>query len=175
MSGSLIRHDVLPVGVGYLLVMGALAIGLWLIRRRPGDAAASSGQDREAAAAVGSGAREAAAPVGTVGPAGAIGRAPGWGRLIRYYLGTAIGGYLLLMAVVILYYYGVARVGGPFIESAFTGCALLIALTTPVYALASWLAGRRRARARPRTPAGGPHPGSGPGSAGAPPAPTAPS
>jgi hypothetical protein len=61
--------------------------------------------------------------------------------------GTVIGGYLLLMAVVILYYYGVARVGGAFIESAFTGCALLIALTTPVYALASWLTAGRRDRA----------------------------
>jgi Family of unknown function (DUF6256) len=161
MSGSLIRHDVLPVGVGYLLVMGALGTGLWLIRHRPGDAAAAgSGPDRrEAAAAAASGEREAAA---AAGPVGAAGPAPGWGRLIRYYLGTAVGGYLLLMAVVILYYYGVARVGGPFIESAFTGCALLIALTTPVYALASWLAERRRARACPRTPADGSHPGSGP-------------
>jgi hypothetical protein len=66
------------------------------------------------------------------------------GTSCRHYAGTAIGGYLLLMAVVILYYYGVARVGGAFIESAFTGCALLIALTTPVFALASWLAECRR-------------------------------
>jgi hypothetical protein len=71
-------------------------------------------------------------------------------RLARRYAGTAIGGYLLLMAVVILYYYGVARVGGAFIESAFTGCALLIALTTPVYALASWLTAGRRDRAARR-------------------------
>lgn len=41
-------------------------------------------------------------------------------------IGTAVGGYLLLMAVVIAYYYGVARVGGDFIQSAFTGTALLI-------------------------------------------------
>jgi hypothetical protein len=47
---------------------------------------------------------------------------------------------------VILYYYGVARVSGPFIVSAFTGCALLIGLSTPVFALASWLDARRRAR-----------------------------
>ncbi len=64
------------------------------------------------------------------------------------------------MAVVILYYYGVARVRGAFIESAFTGCALLVGLTAPLFLLASWLAERRRARARPRTPADGPHPGS---------------
>ena len=60
------------------------------------------------------------------------------------------------MAVVVLYYYGVARVGGTFIASAFTGCALLIALSTPVFALASWLTERRRARSpadrEPSTP-----------------------
>ena len=77
----------------------------------------------------------------------------GWTGLARRYAGTALGGYLLLMAVVILYYYGVARVGGPFIASAFTGCALLIALSTPVFALASWLDGHRRAR--PGRKAGG--------------------
>jgi hypothetical protein len=83
----------------------------------------------------------AAEPVGTAGTAGPR---PAWLRLARHYAGTAIGGYLLLMAVVILYYYGVAQVGGAFIVSAFTGCALLIALSTPVFALASWLAERRR-------------------------------
>jgi hypothetical protein len=134
MSSSLIRHDVLPVGVGYLLVMGALGTGLWLIRRQHGGgAAAGSRQDPEAVAAAGP-------TASTAGP-----RA-GWFRLARRYAGTAIGGYLLLMAVVILYYYGVARVGGAFIESAFTGCALLIALATPVFALASWLAERYRDR-----------------------------
>ncbi len=121
MPSSLIRSDLLPVGVGYLLVMGALGTGLWLIRRRPGDGAAAAGPG-----------------------AAAAGPPPGWLRLARHYAGTAIGGLLLVMAVVILYYYGVARVGGAFIESAFTGCALLIALATPVFALASWLAERRR-------------------------------
>jgi len=45
--------------------------------------------------------------------------------------GTAVGGYLLLMAVVIVYYYGVARVAGDFITSAFTGTAMLIGLAMP--------------------------------------------
>ncbi|MGH3070202.1 MAG: DUF6256 family protein, partial [Streptosporangiaceae bacterium] len=130
MTSSLIRHDVLPVGVGYLLVMGALGAGLWVIRRH-GDAAAAGRRDREAGAAA-----------GTAGPRS------GWPRLIRHYLGTAIGGYLLLMAVVILYHYGVTRVGGAFITSAFSGCALLIALATPVFLVASGLAEhRRRSRA----------------------------
>ncbi len=152
MSGSLARHDVLPVGIGYLLLMGALALGSWLSRRRPGDVTAAGSRDRDTGAAPGPRDREPdapACPAGTAGAAGTAGTAgarPGWRRLIRHYAGTAAGGYLLLMAVVILYYYGVARVAGAFIESAFTGCALLIGLATPVFALASWLAERRRAR-----------------------------
>ena len=147
MPSSLIRQDVLPVGVGYLLVMGALGTGLWLIRRH-GDTAVSP--DREASPATGT----ASPATGTAGPPA------DWSRLIRRYLGTALGGYLVLMAVVILYYYGVARVGGAFIASAFSGCALLIALATPVFLAASWVAERRRSRAarvsgsgrRPGTP-----------------------
>lgn len=142
MSSSLIRHDVLPVGVGYLLLMGALGAGLWLIRRQQGDAAATGPVEASAAPR------------------------PDWLRLARHYAGTAIGGYLLLMAVVVLYYYGVARVGGAFVASAFTGCALLIALSTPVFALASWLTERWR---RPGRRAGRQHGGQSAG----PPAPRA--
>ncbi len=133
MSSSLIRHDVLPVGVGYLLLMVALGAGLWLVRRPHDDASAT-----------GSAGRRRARPPGR--SAAAAAPRPDWLRLARHYAGTAVGGYLLLMAVVILYYYGVARVGGAFIVSAFTGCALLIALSTPVFALASWLTERRRRR-----------------------------
>ena len=138
MPPGLLRQDVLPVAVGYLLVMGALAAGLRLLRR-DGDPAAAR------RAGPGAAARRA-------------GPAAGWRRLARHYAGTALGGYLVLMAVVVLYYYGVVRVGGAFIWSAFTGCALLIALSTPVFALASWLAERRpgqpgRPPAAPGSPA----------------------
>jgi hypothetical protein len=141
MPSSLLRQDVLPVAVGYLLLMGALAAGLRLLRRDGGPA----GTGRDGAPGPASG---RPGPPGIPGPPAA-----GWTGLARRYAGTALGGYLLLMAVVILYYYGVARVGGPFIASAFTGCALLIALSTPVFALASWLDGHRRAR--PGRKAGG--------------------
>ena len=172
MPSSLLRQDVLPVAVGYLLLMGALAAGLRLLRRDGGPAGAGRDgcprtRSREAGAArdpraSGSapGQPEIPGPAGIPGPAESSGPpgipggpAAGWTGLARRYAGTALGGYLLLMAVVILYYYGVARVGGPFIASAFTGCALLIALSTPVFALASWLDVRRRAR--PGRKAGG--------------------
>jgi hypothetical protein len=34
-SSSLIRQDLVPIVSGYVLLMGALAIGLWLSRRAP--------------------------------------------------------------------------------------------------------------------------------------------
>lgn len=70
----------------------------------------------------------------------------GWPGLIRKVAGT-VGGYLLLMAVVVGYCQGVARVGDRFLASAFTGCALLIGTTLPIFLTASWLAERRRTRA----------------------------
>jgi Family of unknown function (DUF6256) len=124
-SSALIRQDVLPLAVGYALLMAALAAGLMLLRRRP--------------AVPGPGPSQAASADGAAGPV-----ARGWLRLVRHVAGTAAGGYLLLMAVVVGYYFGVARVSGNFIESAFTGCALLIGLSSPVFAAATWLVERRR-------------------------------
>ena len=79
------------------------------------------------------------------------GQRTGWAALVRRVAGTVVGGYLLLMAVVVAYYFGVARVGPGFLESAVTGTALLLGLAAPVFAALSWLAERRaRARARDR-------------------------
>jgi hypothetical protein len=72
---------------------------------------------------------------------------------------TFVGGYLVLMAVVLAYYFGVARVSGNFLESAVTGCGLLLGLSAPLFLAASWLADRRdrrRARRGPRPPAPAP-------------------
>ena len=131
LSSALIRQDVLPLAVGYALLMAALAAGLVLSLRRP----AVPGQRPSPAASAAS-----AVPADSAaGPA-----ARGWLRLVRHVAGTAVGGYLLLMAVVVGYYFGVARVSGNFIEGAFTGCALLIGLSSPVFAAATWLVVRRR-------------------------------
>jgi hypothetical protein len=122
-SSQLLRQDVLPLSVGYALLMGALAVGLLLVRRSAGGRGAQPPAEQEAAAA-----------------------RPGWRRLARHVLGTYVGGYLLLMAVDIGYYYGVARVSGNFIESAFTGGAMLIGLSVPVFLALSWLSEHRNAR-----------------------------
>lgn len=70
----------------------------------------------------------------------------GWPAFVREILVTAVGGYLTLMAVVIGYYYGVARLGGNFIADAFGGSAMLIGLAFPVFLAASWISERRRRR-----------------------------
>jgi Family of unknown function (DUF6256)/Family of unknown function (DUF6186) len=124
------RQALVPMAAGYLILMSALALGLRRLYRPP-SAQAGSGQ-----------------PAGP-GPAGSQ---PGSDRaaLARHVTCTVVGGYLLLMAVVVAYYYAVARVGPGFLQSAVTGTALLIGLAAPVFAAASWLAERlRRRRGRP--------------------------
>jgi Family of unknown function (DUF6256) len=138
MSSSLITQDVGPMVVGYALVMGALAIGLRVVRR--------SGSKPEADAPA-----TAGTPATGPGGRGRAGRArlsvvnrlrPGWPRLIAHCVTTAVGGYLLLMIVIILYYFGVAPISGNFVPSAFTGCLLLVGLSLPVFLALSWLVER---------------------------------
>lgn len=105
---------------GYLLVMGYLGLGLLIMRRRP------VRRWRRAQRIV-----------------PALGR-NGWPALVRQVAGTGLGGYVVLVAVAVGYYYGVARLGGRFLLSAVTGPALLIGLTLPAFLFASWVATRRR-------------------------------
>jgi hypothetical protein len=169
-SSSLIRQDLVPMVVGYVLIMGALAIGLRIVRRsgRAADAgpAAVGAESTGAKGAVGSrppaGARAtgsepiargatapAPAPESPVTPKSrllaAVAREPGWRRLAVFSLGTAVGGYLLLMVVIIAYYVGIGvpHSAGTFVPSAFSGCAMLIGLAAPVFAALSWLAARK--------------------------------
>ena len=125
MSSQLLRQDLIPMVGGYLIVMAVLGAGL-RVTLRPGTAA-----------------RHGLPSPASAGPLR-------WRRLAAHVAGTAVGGYLLLMLVVLGYYYAVARVGGAFIRSAFTGCAMLIGLAAPVFALASWLTERHLHPRRPR-------------------------
>lgn len=131
MSSHLIRSDLIPIVGGYLIVMAVLGCGLVVQRRR-----AAAGQSMARATRR---------------------RDQGWQPFIRHVLADALGGYLLLAAVVVGYYYGVARVGGSFLGSEFSGSALLLAVSLPVFAAGTLVVWRRRRadrRARPERTAG---------------------
>jgi hypothetical protein len=142
-SSLLIRQDLVPMIIGYALIMGSLAAGLRLARRP--ESAAQVADDR------GADDRDPAGRPALGGQAQVARRRrglaarlkPGWPRLIAHYLATAVGGYLLLMIIIILYYYLVAPVAGNFVRSAFTGGALLIGLSLPVFLALSWLTERK--------------------------------
>ena len=119
-SPSIIRRDVLPMALGYLLVMTTLAIGL---RARGRYQRGASQKDQPRSQSAGQ---------------------PGWPGLIRHAIGTAIGGYALLMAVILGYYYAVPGQSADFLASAFTGAAILVALALPLFLIASYLVERRR-------------------------------
>lgn len=127
---------------GYLLVMGYLAAGLRLACReaRPGVSGGGpgrfSGEKRHDGRR---GGRKGRLPV-------AAASRRGWPAFVRHVLTTAAGGYVLLMAAVVAYYHGVARLGGSFLAEAFTGAARLLVLTLPLFLAASWLSERRSRR-----------------------------
>ena len=142
------RQALIPMSAGYLILMSALGFGLFRLYRprgAPSGAEPSPGQREQPAQAPATPAgREPATPPGGK-PATPSGPRPRTGRaaLARQIAGTVIGGYLLLMAVIVAYYFGVARVGPGFLESALTGTALLLGLAAPVFIALSWLAERR--------------------------------
>jgi hypothetical protein len=128
------RQSLVPMAAGYLILMSALGFGLRrLYRPRKTPSGAEMWPDG----------RRTTPP----GP----GQRTGWAALVRRVAGTVAYGYLLLIAVVVAYYFGVARVGPGFLESEVTGTALLLGLATPVFIALSWLSERRR-NSRPRVP-----------------------
>lgn len=148
---------------GYVLIMGTLAVGLRVLRRSASESGAA-GTQRPATApgpahtSALEPCREAATASRARQNLSALPRpGPGWPRLIIHLVATGTGGYLMLMAVVVIYYGGVAGAGSGFLESAFSGCALLLGLSMPVFLAASWLAerrGRRPGAGRKEPPAG---------------------
>ena len=142
------RQALIPMSAGYLILMSALAFGLRRLYRPRGAASGAQpppgqGEQPEQAPATPQSKAPATPPGGA--PAAPPGPQPRTGRtaLARRIASTVIGGYLLLMAVIVAYYFGVARVGPGFLEGALTGTALLLGLATPVFAALSWLAERR--------------------------------
>jgi hypothetical protein len=120
MSSHLIRSDLIPIVTGYLIVMVILAAGLLNARRRTRDGRPLTRYT------------------------GRIDR--GWPAFLYHALTDALGGYLLLAGVVVLYYYFVARLGGNFLDSEFSGSALLLAIAFPIFLAGSLLRRHRRGR-----------------------------
>jgi hypothetical protein len=135
------RQALIPMGAGYLILMSALGFGLYRLYRPRAAPPAEVPPTRVPPAKV----PPAKVPPLAHGPATRPGPGQRTGRaaLARQIAGTVIGGYLLLMVVIVAYYYGVTRVGPGFLEDALTGTALLLGLSTPVFAALSWLAERR--------------------------------
>jgi len=71
----------------------------------------------------------------------------GWMPFILRLLGTALGGYLVLMAIVLLYYVAVAGQGRSFLIAAFTGNALVaFGIGVPALLVIAWVGERLRVR-----------------------------
>ena len=130
------RQALIPMAAGYLILMSAFGLGLYRLYRPRAPRSIKRPPAEVPPAEVPPLAR---GPATRPGPGQRTGRA----ALLRRIAGTVIGGYVLLMAVIVAYYYGVARVGPGFLESALSGTALLLGLAAPVFAALSWLAERR--------------------------------
>ena len=142
--------------VGYVLIMGALATGLRIVQRS-GRADTTTGAAPATGTRATTGATRSRRPAGRPAPVpagqltvrsrllAAVAPEPGWRRLAVFSLGTAVGGYVLLMVVIIAYYVGIGvpHSAGTFVPSAFSGCAMLIGLAAPVFLVLSWLAARK--------------------------------
>jgi hypothetical protein len=120
----------ISVIVGYVLLMGFLATGLLMLRRL------APGSDPRRLS------RAAARPD------------RGWLRLVRHLAATAAGGYLVLMAILVIFYvatdFSKVSVLESTLSSGASGTALLVAIGAPVFLGLSWLTGRWRRRADSR-------------------------
>jgi Family of unknown function (DUF6256) len=142
------RQALIPMSAGYLILMSALGFGLRRLYRPRGAPSGAEpppgqGEQPEQAPATPPDNVPATPPGGAPATPPGPGQRTGRAALARQIAGTVIGGYLLLMAVIVAYYFGVARVGPGFLESALTGTALLLGLAAPVFVALSWLAERR--------------------------------
>jgi hypothetical protein len=142
------RQALIPMSAGYLILMSALGFALFRLYRPRGappgaEPPPGQGEQPAQAPATPAGSVPATPPATPSATPPSPGQRTGRAALARQIAGTVIGGYVLLMAVIVAYYFGVARVGPGFLESALTGTALLLGLAAPVFVALSWLAERR--------------------------------
>ena len=82
-----------------------------------------------------------------------------WLALARYVVGTAAGGYLVFLLIVVAFYFILGGEDRSFVVEALReGSVLTFAMVVPAFVLISWLYGladRRRGKRRPLTGPGG--------------------
>jgi hypothetical protein len=130
----ILRQVVAPVAGAYLVVVAML---LWYRRDRP----------------------VAPAPAGHARRFHAVRGGRDWLALARYVVGTAAGGYLVFLLIVITFYFILGGEDRSFVVEALReGSVLTFAMVAPAFLLISWLYGlgdRRRGRRRSITGPGG--------------------
>src|SRR5437773_7052517 len=93
---DLLRHDLIPVISGYLVVMA-----MFVAHRRNRRRQAVRGRPDE--------------------PITIRGWPPTWAGLTRFLVATALGGYVVFIAVILLYYFALGGENLTFIRDALTG------------------------------------------------------
>ena len=141
---DLIRHDVIPVLSGYVLLMAMLLLAGGRSPRRAllrsGTAPYRYGAIRRRILQRG----RSPSPTDRPEAAGSA-----WPRLVRYLVATAAGGYMLFLAIVIVYYLALGGETSKFIRDAvFGGAWLAFGVAVPALLAAAWFEDRVRSRRR---------------------------
>jgi hypothetical protein len=124
---DVVRHDIIPVASAFLAFVALLLAYHRARRRRGGDASPRvPGSER--------------APD------------PGWPHLLRYLAGTMAGGFLVFLAIVVVFYFVLGDEDVSLIvEAVLGGSALAFLIVGPVFLVFSWLAERSSRRDRSGT------------------------
>jgi hypothetical protein len=118
---DVLRHDVIPVAAAYLVLLALLiTYGVMAGRRSP-----RSGPEAER-------------------PSGGV---PRWGDLVRHLAGTAVGGYVFFLLIVVVFYLILGGEEFEFVRQALVeGSVLTFLFVVPAFLLFSFLADLRSRR-----------------------------
>jgi Family of unknown function (DUF6256) len=121
-DSGLLRHDVIPVVSGYVVVMS-----MFVAHRRDRRRRAAGGRPDE--------------------PLAIRGWPPTWSGLTRYLLATGLGGYVVFIAVILLYYFALGGEDFTFIRDALTGGVWLgFGIAVPGLLFLAWVGERTSQR-----------------------------
>lgn len=113
---DVLRHDVIPVAAAYAVLLCLLIT--YRLSTRGGSGRPADGYGRRRSRAI---------------------RAdPGWADLVRYAAGTAAGGYVFFLSIVVVFYFTLGGEDLEFIRQAIVeGSLLTFALVVPAFLLMS--------------------------------------